>query len=167
MACPKIGGGKRQSASFLYGWTWLLGACAPIPAGAEVVTATVTKPAIVRAIVQNASQLTPTNEAKDLIVDYQVTLELQEVIAGAPVGSMDGDVISVRLAAGNSGYFRKGNDLIVLLDPKLIANGQSIYWRRFTRFACIETAEAAKSGIAIPDKSRVQVGDDICLFYGP
>ena len=145
----------------------MMAACVSLPAESWSAEVQVTKPILVRAIVQSAKQLTPIMEAQDLVAVYEVKLEIQQVLAGASEWSMESDAITIKLAASNPGYFGRGAELVVLLDPSQSSASKASYWRRFTRFACIETAQVDKSRLQLEDRQAVVVGTDTCLIYGP
>ncbi|HKR25690.1 MAG TPA: hypothetical protein VJS15_10550 [Allosphingosinicella sp.] len=141
--------------------------CALLPDRADAQEADVRAPVLVRALSLGARQVTPTEAVEDLIVLYEVRLEVSQVLAGAPEGSMESDTVTVRLAASNAGHFRRGAELVVLLDPRRMALSRALYWRRFTQFACVATSEVRNSALDLSDRRPIVVGDDTCIFYGP
>lgn len=126
-----------------------------------------TRPVLVHAVSLEARQLTPTLSAEDLVVVYEVRLDIQQVLEGGAALSMESDVVTVRLAASNAGYVRRGAELVVLLDPRRIAASAPLHWRRFTRFACVEKAEMEGAGLNVFDERSIVVGSELCLHYGP
>jgi hypothetical protein len=144
-----------------------LGACVPVQAEVGQAEVEVTRPMLVHAVSLEARQLTPTLSAEDLIIVYEVRLDVRQVLAGGDVGSMESDVVTVRLAASNAGYFRRGADLVVLLDPRRIAAAAPLHWRGFSRFACVEKAEMEGAGLDVRGERSIAVGSELCLPYGP
>jgi hypothetical protein len=141
--------------------------CASNPTRVETQAAEIQAPVLVRALSLGARQITATEAAEEAIVLYEVRLEIRQVLAGAAEGSMEADVITVPLAASNPGYFRRGAEIVILLDPQRIRLSRPLYWRRFTRFACVASTEIAGSSLNLSDRQSIMVGDDTCLYYGP
>jgi len=98
---------------------------------------------------------------------YDVRLELDDVLAGAPEHSMAGEVLTVRLNSGNEGLLKPGREILVLIDPRLIGKPVGQYWRLWTRFACIEKAAVDSSGLSMAGKEKMEYGADVCIPYGP
>jgi len=158
---------QRVPVELKWIWVFPLSACVSAPSESRPAQIELPRPVLVRAIAQSVRQDTEATTAEDLNSVYEVRLDVQQVLAGAPEGSMESEIATVRLAASNAGYFGRGAELVVLLDPKRINSSTPLYWRRFTRFACVESTELEKSGLTLDESQALSVGGDTCLFYGP
>jgi hypothetical protein len=100
-----------------------------------------------------------------LAATYEVHLQIQTIVAGAPEHSRYGDTLTVRLVAADRAYFEAGREFVVLLDPRLIADGKPLNWARLELFACFKKTELDRNGLSIGGYRATIVGDDVCKQY--